>query len=203
MPGNVLFAFVFCWTAFVLGVLFAFSPEIKRIIFKKDMVEFERYKQKVDKALVEYDEFKKTIYPLLEFSLGQLVGNRYMSSAPKTEVLLDYLPRVRRMIDEQNYKDSRILDLYEVVKSITLEQFATELNLIAVHGLQISGDSKVLDMIRTGLASDYSLHELVDKDEIWIDFDGLSQYEEKLSGSYKGRFHRKLESLRKFYNQYF
>lgn len=55
MRASAIVTFVFCWTAFVLGVLFAFSPEIKRLVFRKDRLELERYKQQVNKALVEYD----------------------------------------------------------------------------------------------------------------------------------------------------
>ena len=186
------------WLIAMALLFFIWFPEIKSLTSK-----WISLNKKVDEVSVQYDDFRETIYPLLEFSLGQLVGNRYMSAPPKTDVLLDFLPRIQKMIEKQEYKDLRTMSLYEVAKSITLEEFAAELNLIAVHGLQINGNSEILGMIHTGLLSDYSLDELIDKSKIWIDFDALEKYEKKLSGSYKERFSKKIKALRKFYDKYF
>lgn len=196
--ANIKWGWGIVWVLAVALLAFLWLPGIKSFTSK-----WFSLNDKVDKALVQYDEFKQTIYPLLEFTLGQLVGNRYMSSPPKTEVLLDFLPRVRRVIEQQNYNDLRTLDLYEAAKSITLEEFATEMNLIVINGLNLDGNTEVLELIHNGLSSDYSSSEYVYKDQISIEFDKLKKYEDKLSGSYKERFHKKMKELKMFYSQYF
>ena len=186
------------WLLAMALLFFIWLPEIKSVTSK-----WVSLNKKVDEVSVQYEEFRKTIYPLLEFSLGQLVGNRYMSAPPKADVLLDFLPRIHEIIEKQEYKDLRTLNLYEAAKSITLEEFAVELNLIVVHGLQLNGNSKVLDLIHTGLTSNYSSEEYVHKDEIRIDFVALNQYENRLPDGYKERFGKKMKELSKFYSEYF
>lgn len=186
------------WLLAMALLFFIWLPEIRSLTSK-----WISLNKKVDEVAVQYEDFRKTIYPLLEFTLGQLVGNRYMSAPPKTDVLLDFLPRVHKMIEKQEYNDLRTLNLYEAAKSITLEEFATELNLIVIYGLRINKNSKVLDLIHPGLTADYSSGEYVHKDEISVDFAALNQYEDKLPDKYKERFSKKMRSLKKFYNEYF
>lgn len=199
MPSN----YILLWILFIAILLFAFSPEIKRFFIGRRGVEFEHFEAQVNEAMVQYEKFKQTINPLLEASMAQMVGGIYMGRQPKTEVLIDYLPKIKSVIDDDHYTDETFVNLYNAVKSITLDEFATELNLIVVYGLNVNGNSEVLELIESGLKNDYSSNQYVDKDAIFVDFEGLRKISNKLSGSYKDRYDKKLKSLERFYTNYF
>lgn len=191
------------WTFLILFGAFLFLPEIKSIFVNKKGAGMERFEAKVDKALVEYDEFKQTIYPLVEYSLAQMVGGRYMSSPPKTEALLDYLPKIEKVIQSKYADNQTVQSMFIACKSIALEEFAKELNLIYVNGKNINGNSDILGLIHHGLLDDYSSDNYVDTDNIYVEFDKLKQRGNELSGSYKERYFKKLNNLKQYYNKYF
>ncbi|WP_323074675.1 hypothetical protein [Limosilactobacillus reuteri] len=198
MSASVTVTFVFCWTAFVLGVLFAFSPEIKRLVFRKDRLELERYKQQVDKALVEYDEFKKTIYPLLEITLAQIASTGYMGAGPKPQVLVDYIKRVSKIAEKQDRPE---LDaLINAAKSEVLRSYAIELNSI----LREAGINELTyGYIGNGLVP-HANSAYVDEDNIFLDYSALIKLENDISDvALKQRFNKTLRKLKIFYDANF
>ena len=119
MSPKVTVTFISCWTIFILAALFVLSPEIKELVFKKDRLELKRYKQKVDKALVEYGEFKNTIYPLLEVVMTSIIFNGYLSVSSRSANLVDFLKRIENLpldIDA----DPQMQKLITAVKVMTL-----------------------------------------------------------------------------------
>ncbi|MBB1086390.1 hypothetical protein [Limosilactobacillus fastidiosus] len=195
MSASVTVTFIFCWTAFVLGTLFIFSPEIKRLIFKKDRLELERYKHKVDKALVEYDEFKETIYPLLEIILGEISNVRALNIGANPEILMDFTSRVEAIADKQSQKELK--PLIEAAKSAVLHAFGVKLNIIT------SGSVPTDVYIGTGLTT-YEKKYHVEPEKIFIDEEGLRKVGENINDLAKKRlFMNTLNELMEYYNTTF
>lgn len=205
MSPKVTVTFIFCWTIFILAALFVLSPEIKELVFKKDRLELKRYKQKVDKALVEYDEFKNTIYPLLEASMAQIVSVRYLQMPPKSSVMISYVPLVERAIRAEKLDQPEIRELLKAIKAMTLYGFSVELGKIAdkSSGGKIEQTS-VESVIKTGLEEDYSKKVYVHTDEIDVDFVALDSIAQELPDNPdKHRYERRLKQLEDFYNRYY
>lgn len=195
MSASVTVTFIFCWTAFVLGVLFAFSPEIKRFVFRKDRLELERYKHKVDKALVEYEEFKETIYPLLEIILGEISNVRALNIGANPEILMDFASRVEVIADKQSQQDLK--PLIEAAKSAVLHAFGVKLNIIT------SGSVPTDVYIGTGLTT-YEKKYHVEPEKIFIDEEGLRKIGENINNLAKKRlFTNTLNELMEYYNTTF
>ena len=205
MPAKVVISFIFCWTFFVLGILFIFSPEIKRIAFGKDKLEMERFREKVDKALVEYDEFKKTIYPLLEASMGQIVSVRYLQMPPKSSVMLSYIPLVEQVINKEHLTQPEIQELFQAVKAMTLYGFSVELGKIADKASDGKiKQTEVEELVNSALEGDYSKNVYVNQDDIYVDFKGLNEISKQLPSNVdKDRYDRRLKQLTNFYNKYY
>lgn len=194
MSASVTVTFIFCWTAFVLGVLFAFSPEIKRFVFRKDRLELERYKQKIDKALVEYDEFKETIYPLLEIVLGEISNVGAFGIGANPEILMDFTSRAEAIADKQSQR--KLKPLIEASKSAVLHAFWVKLNKITNGGIPVA-------YIGTGLTT-YEKKHYVDPEKIFVDEDGLRKIGENISDLAKKRlFINTLNELMEYYNTTF
>lgn len=200
MKASVIITFIFCWTAFVLGTLFFFSPEIKRLVFKKDRLELDRYKQQVDKALVEYDEFKETIYPLLEITLGQIASAGRFGGGPKSTTLVDFVKETEKLINSGNYDNEKLTPILDGAKAQVLSEFGTELNIISG---KTTGDSTPSSYISSG-TEDLSREKYADKENAYIDFKSLKKIENGMSeGPAKQKYSSKLKQLKEFYDQYY
>lgn len=198
MSASVTVTFVFCWTAFVLGVLFAFSPEIKRLVFKKDRLELERYKQQVDKALVEYDEFKKTIYPLLELSLSSIVSRHYFGGGPKSEEYDKIIQNSEKIIEHNNFDDLKPLLLAS--KAFLLRSIRDELSIIE-HNELGTNDSK--NYINDGF-QEYIDSRYINPDEVYVNIDGLKEIQNSLpDNANKKKYTSRLKLLEKVYKENF
>ncbi len=205
MPATVVVSFLLCWTAFVLGALFIFSPEIKRIVLQKDKLEFEHFKKRVDKALVEYDEFKQTIYPLLEINLGIIGTTGYLSATPKPDVMIDFLNRIEELAEKGIYDKTKLAPLIDATKAQTLSAFSNDLNLILVNSLGDEYSSKVESYLITGLENDYSKSNYVVKGQANVNFKGLKELGSDLpvDGKARQRYFNKLADLHDFYETYY
>lgn len=198
MSASVTVTFVFCWTAFVLGILFAFSPEIKRLVFKKDRLELERYKQQVDKALVEYDEFKKTIYPLLELSLSSIVSRHYFGGGPKSEEYDKLIQNSEKIIEHNNFDNLKPLLLAS--KAFLLNSIAAELSTIEQTEL---GADNSKNYINDGF-QEYSDSRYINPDEVYVNIDRLKEIKDSLpDNSNKKKYASRLKLLEKVYKENF
>lgn len=198
MSASVTVTFVFCWTAFVLGILFAFSPEIKRLVFKKDRLELERYKQQVDKALVEYDEFKKTIYPLLELSLSSIVSRHYFGGGPKSEEYDKLIQNSEKIIEHNNFDNLKPLLLAS--KAFLLNSIAAELSTIEQTEL---GADNSKNYINDGF-QEYSDSRYINPDEVYVNIDRLKEIKDSLpDNSNKKKYTSRLKLLEKVYKENF
>lgn len=195
---------VIIFTIGLLLIIIVESSSIRKIVMGKTGIELEKQQEKINQALVEYDEFKKTIFPILESSMSQITSGIFQGRPPKTDVLIDYLPRIKKVIDVSGFNNSVLSQLYEAAKCMTIDEYATELNLIAVHGLHNNGNTEVLKFVNAGIIGDYSSSNYVNKDKIFVSFNKLEDFGKRLpNGSYKERYNKKLEEFRKFYKEYF
>ena len=199
MRASVIVTFIFCWTAFVLGVLFAFSPEIKRLVFRKDRLELERYKQQVNKALVEYDEFKKTIAPLLKITLSQIAFNNYLGVPAAPEDLIEFLQRVDGLSADIK-DDESIRELIRAVRVKTIEAFNSQLVVMRNNnGLKLDSNKYI-----SITYPDFSEHRKPVEDDVAVDFNELEKSADKFQDlNERERYKRKINQLKKFYQEYF
>lgn len=190
------------WTFWAVFSIFLWLPEIKSIFIGKRGAGMERFEKKLDKALVEYDEFRQTIYPLLEASLAQIISVRYVEMPPKSSVMIDYVPRITKVLDKGGFDLMEARELLEAVKSMTLYGIGVELGIIASkYGVK---QTDVENCISSGLEDDYSKTQYVNTDEIGIDFDKLEEYSTGISNIVdRQRYEKKLDELRKFYAKYY
>ncbi len=189
----------------VVAFLIIDSQDIKRIVMNNKGVAIEKQQEKIDKALVEYDEFKNTIYPLLEASMAQIVSVRYLQMPPKSSVMISYVPLVERAIKAEKLDQPEIRELLKAIKAMTLYGFSVELGKIAdkSSGGKIEQTS-VESLIKTGLEEDYSKKVYVHTDEIDVDFAALDSIAQELPDNPdKHRYERRLKQLEDFYNQYY
>ena len=165
----------------------------------------ERFEAKVDKALVEYDEFKDTIYPLLEASMGQIVSVRYAQMPPKSSVMTSYVPLVEKAIKSEKIDQPEMKELLKAVKAMTLFGFGVELGIIARKATNNKIEQvQIEDCINSGIEDDYSKEKYVNDDEAYVDLDTLKSYAKQIpTGPYKRRYEEKLLSLEKFYKKYY
>lgn len=181
------------------------SPDIKKIVMNNKGVAIEKQQEKIDKALVEYDEFKNTIYPLLEASMAQIVSVRYLQMPPKSSVMISYVPLVEKAIKSEELDKPEIRELLKAIKAMTLYGFSVELGKIADKSSngQIEQIS-VERLINTGLEEDYSKKVYVHTDEIDVNFDALNSIAKNLPDNPdKRRFENRLKQLKSFYKQYY
>lgn len=199
MSASVTITFIFCWTAFVLGSIFAFSPEIKRLVFKKDRLELDRYRKQVDKALVEYDEFKKTIYPLVKMTLSRIAFSNYLGVPARPEDLIEFLNQVNK--SSLNFKSDE--DLSKLIKAVQvkiIDAFNAQLGIMREqNGLKMDSDKYVSIKY-----PDFSSNDELSKDDVGIDFNGLERTADEFTNlSEKARYKRKIKQLKKFYEDNF
>ncbi|MHC5520049.1 hypothetical protein [Limosilactobacillus vaginalis] len=194
MPASYIWA----WIVLIAILLFAFSPEIKRFLIGKRGVEFEHFKeqvQKVDRALVEYDEFKKTIYPLLEITLGEISGIEHLGIRTKPELLIDYINRVEKIKKVQG--ENQLEPLIKAAKSAVIYAYAAQLNVIT-EGKVFSSNC-----FNSGLTN-YASDTLVDRSKIYVDFQKLQSIGEQVSElDMKRLYFEILAKLKKYYNDNF
>lgn len=96
MPAS----YVWAWIVLIAILLFSFSPEIKRLFVGTNGVELEHFQEKfrrVNQALVEYDEFKKTILPLLKITMSEIAFNNYLGIPARPDDLIDFLNHIKNL----------------------------------------------------------------------------------------------------------
>ena len=199
MSASVTMTFIFCWTAFILGSLFAFSPEIKRLVFRKDRLELDRYKQQVDKVLVEYDEFKKTIYPLLKITMSEIAFDNYLGVPARPNDLIEFLNRIKKLSPGFT-NDESVRKLIKAVEVKTIASFNDQLAFMREHnGLEMNPNKYVKIKY-----PDFSSDDDLDENSVGVDFVGLEESANKFQDfSEKTRYKRKIKQLKQFYEENF
>lgn len=169
----------------IIFVAFLLIPEIKQISTK-----YFSLSKKVDEAMVQYEEFKETVYPILQLELANISSVGYMDVGPKSDELVEFIKKARKI----NIGDDRINNLIAVARSQTLLAFKGELSHY---------NSKAKEFISTGLKPYYS-DDYIDKDSIFVDFKGLENLIDEIEDiKTKGKYQTKLHKLKQFYNENF
>lgn len=169
----------------IIFVSFLLVPEIKQISTK-----YFSLSKKVDEAMVQYKEFKETVYPILQIELANISSVGYMDAGPKSNELVEFLEKIKKI----KINDDRINNLIVVAKSQVLLAFKTELAYY---------NSKAKGFISTGLKPYYS-DDYIDKDSIFVDFKGLENLIDEIEDiKTKGKYQTKLHKLKQFYNENF
>lgn len=167
----------------IIFVSFLLVPEIKQISTK-----YFSLSKKVDEAMVQYEEFKETVYPILQLELANISSVGYMDAGPKSDELVEFIEKAEKI----NIGDDRINNLIAVARSQTLLAFKGEL----AHY-----NSKAKEFISTGLKPYYS-DDYIDKDSIFVDFKGLENLIDEIKDiKTKGKYQTKLRKLKQFYNE--
>ncbi|PWT53207.1 hypothetical protein DKZ32_02550 [Limosilactobacillus reuteri] len=188
--------YILCWCIVVAMLSFMWLPEIKSLTTKWFSVT-----RKLTEVEVQYKEFKETIYPLLEITLGQTDSAGYLNIGPKSEILADFVTRVEILIKSGRYDNVRLIPLLDGAKGQTLSTFGSELNIITK---EVEGLPKPSSYIHTGLISDYSKKGYLDNDNVYVDFEGLKEIGSKMpNGVQKKRYEDRLSELTEFYNNNF
>ena len=99
----------------IVLISFLLVPEIKQISTK-----YFSLSKKVNEAMVQYKEFKETVYPILQIELANISSVGYMDAGPKSNKLVEFLEKIK-------INDDRINNLIVVAKSQVLLAFKTEL----------------------------------------------------------------------------
>lgn len=188
------------WVLAIALLAFLWLPGIKEFTSK-----WFSLNKKIDEVLVDYDEFKKTIYPLLEASMGQIVSVLYLQMPPKSSVMTSYVPLVEKAMRKENITQSEMVELLRAVKSMTLYGFSVELGAIASRASNRKIEQQTIEnKVHHGLENDYSKRNYVNEDEIAVDFDFLDKVATELpEGKDKIRYENRLKDFRNFYNRYF
>ncbi|WP_160943981.1 DNA-packaging protein [Ligilactobacillus salivarius] len=169
----------------IVLISFLLVPEIKQISTK-----YFSLSKKVNEAMVQYKEFKETVYPILQIELANISSVGYMDAGPKSNELVEFLEKIKKI----KINDDRINNLIVVAKSQVLLAFKTELAYY---------NSKAKGFISTGLKPYYS-DDYIDKDSIFVDFKGLENLIDEIEDiKTKGKYQTKLHKLKQFYNENF
>ena len=102
----------------IVLISFLLVPEIKQISTK-----YFSLSKKVNEAMVQYKEFKETVYPILQIELANISSVGYMNAGPKSNELVEFLEKIKKI----KINDDRINNLIVVAKSQVLLAFKTEL----------------------------------------------------------------------------
>ena len=138
---------------------------------------------------------------MLEITLGQTDSAGYLNIGLKSEILADFVTRVEVLIKSGRYDNAKLIPLLDGAKGQTLSAFGSELDIITKD---VEGLPKPSSYIHTGLISDYSKKSYLDNDNVYVDFQGLNEIDNKIpNGVQKKRYEDRLSELTEFYNNNF
>lgn len=154
--------------------------------------------KKVDKVMVQYREFRETIYPLLEVGLANIASTRYFNAGPKSGELVDFINRVEKL----GFQDSNMNRLIYSAKAAAVETFAGELQMIReLNNL----NAKVVENFVQVKIENFSSEEYYKKGSVLIDEDGLKKSIADFKDNNQGKleYMHKINKLINFYNDNF
>lgn len=190
---------IYCFMLIILiGIaLFAFSPDMKKILLSSKGIEIEHYKE-VQRALVEYDEFKKTVYPILEIILASSASNPYLGVTAKSIDMIDFIHRLGNLPNDL-MKSGRMKKLIKAFEVETINSFQGELaSLKQIEGLPADTESIVIKHKLFGDKDYYG------DNSVSINFVKLkNNIDDFTNPKRKEEYKEKVSSLERFYKEYF
>lgn len=192
--------YIYSWIVVCMVLAFLWIPYIKGLSSK-----YIGLTKVLNQSIVEYKEFKETVFPLLEINLGIIGSTGYLSATPKPNIMIDFIQRIEKLAQKNIYDEDSLSPLIAAAKSQTLAAFSNDLNLILTHALSDEYNGKVEDYIATGLEDDYSRTNYINPDEIHVDIEALKQLGSQISknSSAYRRYFKKITELQHFYKQYY
>mgnify|MGYP005797802119 CR=1 FL=1 len=177
----------------IVLLTFIWMPEITSFTTK-----YFSLSKKVDKVMVQYREFRETIYPLLEVGLANIASTRYFNAGPKSGELVDFINRVEKL----GFQDSNMNRLIYSAKAAAVETFAGELQMIReLNNL----NAKVVENFVQVKIENFSSEEYYKKGSVLIDEDGLKKSIADFKDNNQGKleYMHKINKLINFYNDNF
>lgn len=177
----------------IVLLTFIWMPEITSFTTK-----YFSLSKKVDKVMVQYREFRETIYPLLEVGLASIASTRYLNAGPKSGELVDFINRVEKL----GFQDSNMNRLIYSAKAAAVETFAGELQMIReLNNL----NTKVVENFVQVKIEKFSSEEYYKKGSVLIDEDGLKKSIADFKDNNQGKleYMHKINKLINFYNDNF
>lgn len=177
----------------IVLLTFIWMPEITSFTTK-----YFSLSKKVDKVMVQYREFRETIYPLLEVGLANIASTRYFNAGPKSGELVDFINRVEKL----GFQDSNMNRLIYSAKAAAVETFAGELQMIReLNNL----NAKVVENFVQVKIENFSSEEYYKKGSVLIDENGLKKSIADFKDNNQGKleYMHKINKLINFYNDNF
>ena len=177
----------------IVLLTFIWMPEITSFTTK-----YFSLSKKVDKVMVQYREFRETIYPLLEVGLANIASTSYFNAGPKSGELVDFINRVEKL----DFQDSNMNRLIYSAKAAAVETFAGELQMIReLNNL----NAKVVENFVQVKIEKFSSEEYYKKGSVLIDEDGLKKSIADFKDNNQGKleYMHKINKLINFYNDNF
>lgn len=177
----------------IVLLTFIWMPEITSFTTK-----YFSLSKKVDKVMVQYREFRETIYPLLEVGLANIASTSYFNAGPKSGELVDFINRVEKL----DFQDSNMNRLIYSAKAAAVETFAGELQMIReLNNL----NAKVVENFVQVKIEKFSSEEYYKKGSVIIDEDGLKKSIADFKDNNQGKleYMHKINKLINFYNDNF
>lgn len=177
----------------IVLLTFIWMPEITSFTTK-----YFSLSKKVDKVMVQYREFRETIYPLLEVGLANIASTSYFNAGPKSGELVDFINRVEKL----DFQDSNMNRLIYSAKAAAVETFAGELQMI--RELNNLNAKVVEDFVQVKIEK-FSSEEYYKKGSVLIDEDGLKKSIADFKDNNQGKleYMHKINKLINFYNDNF
>jgi len=189
---------LFCSFALIF-LTFIWLPEIKSLSFSEKGAGLEKFEKKIDKALVEYEEFNKVIYPLFEITMATISIDSYIGVSVKTGELVDFLKRLKGL--PSNFKnDPRVLKLTKAVVVETISNFSAELSWIR-HENGIDDNAEDFILVKPAPLDSVNYFS---ENSVIINFDKLQESVNDFHEPFeRERYRHKIDQLKQFYFNYY
>ena len=199
MFAHVDWHYAIVITIGVIAFLIIDSPDIKRIVMNNKGVALEKQQEKIDKALVEYDEFKKTIYPLFEMLMTNVVFHDYLGVSSTPANLIDFLNRVEKLpLGVET--DPKMVKLITAMRVKVIDAFTLQLMLIRQNSKLDSNLNYCISVNSPRIdGGDY-----LNSNDVVIDFKKLEESGNDFSDSFKRKQYMDvIKQLKDYYDTNF
>lgn len=174
------------WIAAIALLAFLWLPEIKTIRSKYVSLD-----KKMNEISDQYDEFQKTVLPILKAVMASVIASPYPEMGPKTDVMLNFFDFINT-VNNSITPDSQMTDLTDKLKGSVLQSFRDSL----VHIIPESEK-----FISPGLPHNYL--DIKNNQIRRVDINGLKSLRDKMSPSDERQNYTKLiKQLEQFSKQY-
>lgn len=187
--------YIISWIILIAVIAFIWVPSINKISTK-----YFSLSKKVEEVMVQYNEFKETIYPLLEIELANIASTSYLGVSTKSAELMDFIYRVEKFKINLNSDEKMRLLIY-AAKTEVINSFSAELAEIRQRNGIKTNMSNYIDIKR----NDYSDEQYVKEKAISINKDRLLASINDFGENYseKELYLKKINDLISFYENNF